>query len=598
MKKILLLLTAIYFFANPSKAQFPYASIWAGYPQTYEVSSGLTTTATPGCLWFGYMSTVQNIQTTWHVNKNFCVMGAGPSSIWAAYQIFDANSCTGSLSQVLNGNGVSVIETAGSNNLTYAVAGSYDKAVYFATLNNTGGVMTAVSYPFPVLPTQSSPLLNTMSLQQPAPSKPLIVESSVANEYYICGSYDAHMYILNVDATGTVIWSSFYSLAEGISPRDIIVNPYISRHIAVVGQAKLSSGNTQGFFMDVNGNNGAVAQTQLYGQSVNCEVFNSITLGSNAGANNGSGFVVGGFTKQISDNTGRPWVLKLDSVGGVIWSKIHTPSIGSCYDVKDVMERLNTFNTYEYYVLLASSAGMQVLKLNDGGLPFAVSSPSSLHNEFVYNIPSLVPAKPTCLSFVANPGNSFNAGIQVYGTSYNFPGFNGSYVVNAYYNGETGCYQTLSTITECNDGPKTGAGVAVTRFGNLSACTNFMIQAFYPGGSISYPCYGPVPAGDNQRVMGQGLEQAKVNTESIQVFPNPANDKTVIHYSAADNSSVQIDLYNVAGELVWQKSPESNIAGAYEQEIDFTALELKPGVYFVNVQIDGVTTKQKVVYTH
>lgn len=521
-------------------------------------------------------------------------MGAGPSSIWAAYKIFDANNCNGSLSQVLNGNGVSVIETSGSNNLRYAVAGSYDKAVYFTTLNNTGGVLNSVSYPFPVQPVLSASLFN----QAPA-TKPLIVESSVPNQYYICGAYQSHMYILNVDVNGSVIWSAFYNVAEGMIPKDIIVNPYISQHIAVVGQAKLSAFNTQGFFMDVDGINGAFAQTQLYGQAVNCEVFNSITVAGNAGLSNGSGFVIGGFTKQITDNTGRPWVLKVDSIGSVIWSKIHTPSLGACYDVMDVIQRVNTLNNYEYYVLLGSTAGMQVLKLNASGGPFQGTATTSLYNEFVYNIPSLIPAKSTCLSLVNGVGTGYNTGIQVYGTSYNFPGMNGSYVVNAYFNGETGCYQTLDTIHETMNGPKSGTGALVTKYGSLQACTNFQVQAFFPGGSISYPCFGPVPAGDNQRVMGQGIDAAAnlPVSDDIRVFPNPVVDKTTVHYSCTENSKVKIDLYTVTGQLVWTSSPINMGEGEHEEEIDFNNLDLKAGVYFVTTQVNGISNKQKLVYT-
>lgn len=521
-------------------------------------------------------------------------MGAGPSSIWAAYKIFDANNCNGSLSQVLNGSGVSVIETNGSNNLRYAVAGAYDKAVYFTTLNNTGGVLTAVAYPFPV-----QPLLSTNLFNQAPATKPLIVESSTPNQYYICGAYESHMYILNVDVNGSVIWSAFYNVAEGMIPKDIIVNPYISQHIAVVGQAKLSVINTQGFFMDVDGTNGAIAQTQLYGQSVNCEMFNSIAVAGNAGVSNGSGFVIGGFTKQITDNTGRPWVLKVDSVGGVIWSKIHTPSLGACYDVKDVIQRVNTLNNYEYYVLLASTAGMQVLKLNASGGSFHGSAPNGLYNEFVYNIPSIIPAKSTCLSLVNGAGTGYNTGIQVYGTSYNFPGMNGSYVVNAYFNGETGCYHTLDTIHETMNGPKSGTGVLVSKFGSLPACTNFQVQAFFPGGSISYPCFGPVPAGDNQRVMGQGIDAATSlsENEGIRIFPNPVADKTTVHYSSPENGKVKIDLYTVTGELVWTASPINLTEGEHEEEIDFKNLELKSGIYFVTTQVNGVSSKQKLVYT-
>jgi hypothetical protein len=598
MKKNLLVFIAICFFAIQSRGQFPYASIWAGYPLAYELSSGFATNVTPGYFWLGYLSTVQNISTTWHINKNFCIMGTGASAIWSAYKVFDANACTGSsLTQVLNGYGVSAIETNGANGLRYALAGSYDKACYFTTLDSSGNVMSAMSYPFP------HPPLNPFML----PSKPIIVESDNPNEYYICGSFETDMYIINVNASGTIIWSSYYSLGEGVSPKDIIMSPYNLHHLIVVGELTTSPIDKQGFFMDLDASTGITQQIKTYGNPGVADKFSTICLGSNIGPGNGSGFVIGGFTQmgpggltqQLFNGTvgGSSWVIKLDAGGNIIWNNIISPSLGINNGVIDIVERLNTFNNYEYYALLNASVGMQVIKLDGGGLPFPTSPPNAQFNEFVYDLPALIPSKPTSISYVNGPSTSPDVGIQMYGTASNFPGFSSSYVVSAYFNGETNCYRTLTTIHSSDPGPGSIDVISANQYGSFSDCSNFQVVAFFPGGSVNYPCSGLIPAGSNQRVMSAGVSGQMNNDGDFGVYPNPVTNKAIIKYAASDNSKVNIDVYNLLGEHITGINADPAAAGTYEKEVDFSTLKIESGVYFVTVKVDATTYKQKIIYT-
>jgi len=589
MKKNLLVCVLAWFLTFQSKSQ--YASVWSAYPPAYELSAGFVTHNTPGYFWLGYLSTVQNISSFWHVNKNFCILGSGSSAIWSAYQIFDANNCSGTLSQVLNGSGVTAIETIGVQGERYALAGAYDKACYFTTLDKFGNVISAMSYPFPYQ-------ANTAAAM---PAKPILVESDHMGEYYICGYFDSNMYVINVSLTGGVLWSSFYSLGNKIIPKDVIMNPYNTGELMIVGETELSGTDSQGFLIAIDGNSGTVINSRVFGHPGKKDGFGTIIASANTTNNlnslNSGEFIVGGYTyAQNSIPGSTAWVLKLNAAGNISWSKVLTPSMGTNQGVIDIVERLNTFNNYEYYALLNSSVGMQVLKLNDQGNPFPVSSPNALFNEFVYDLPALNASKATSISYMNSQAFSVDVGIQVFGTASNFTGFSSSYVVSAYFNGETNCFRTLGNIQGLQTGPQTGAGMPASKFGSLSSCSNFQILAFFPGGSINYPCSGLVPAGSNQRGIPSGVNQQLEEEESFKVFPNPVSDKTQVNYSCSDNSKISIDVYSALGQLVWHVQPAAELAGNYRQEVDFSSLDIAGGVYFVNTTVDGKTHKQKVIY--
>lgn len=597
MKKNLLLIITTFFFNVSVKSQ--YASVWSAYPTSYKLSAGFATRQTPGTFWLGYLSTVQNVSSLSHINKNFCILGLGASSIWASYQIFETQGCSGSFSQVLDGNGVSAIETSGPNNLRYALAGVYDKACYFAALDHLGNVITAISYPFPHLPSGNFP----------EPTKPVITESNIPGQYFICGYFESNMYVILVNASGNIIWSRFYSIGIDAVPNDIIMNPFGTNELIIVGEVNLSPQEKQGFLMRVDVNSGIVKNVKTYGNLGMNDGFRTIISNTTALTAQGQGFIIGGYTTagtqagfsqphtNSTSNHSGAWVLKLHSGGQIVWSRVLTPSTGTNTGVIDIVERLNSFNDYEYYALLNSNAGMQVLKLDDQGNPFPVSSPNALHNEFIYDLPSAQSATATSISYVNTPASTADVGIQVFGTANNFPGFSSSYAVSAYFNGETNCHRTLTTIQSVHPGSVFEMNIPFNQFGSFSSCNNFQIHAFFTGNSVNYPCYGLVAQGSNQRTLSftgfaDGEEPVK-----WRVYPNPVNihDKFFVNYSQKENSKVTISLYNLMGQQLLNIIPDTNTEGEHEQVIDLVNLNIPAGVYIISTKIDETVYTQKIV---
>ncbi|MEW7290363.1 T9SS type A sorting domain-containing protein [Aquimarina sp. 2304DJ70-9] len=78
---------------------------------------------------------------------------------------------------------------------------------------------------------------------------------------------------------------------------------------------------------------------------------------------------------------------------------------------------------------------------------------------------------------------------------------------------------------------------------------------------------------------------------SIGNYPNPFSTTTTIKYTLSEISNVKILIYDQSGKTIETISNLSVTIGEHEIEIDATALQLKPGVYFYKI----TTGKHKAV---
>jgi hypothetical protein len=585
MKKNLLIILAVFLMATGTRAQFPYATNWSGYTPTYSVYTGLATTWQPGFLWFGSQQTLQLGGFPWWPNNlNIFVKGIGNTGIWTGYKIFDAsNGCTGTLSQVTNGIGICAVEANNSSTLRYGIAGAYNSACYFAGLSGAGAVSASMRFPFP-------PQANSTA---PAPGIPVIVQDANTSDFFICGTFEGEIYIIRINSSGSIVWSDFYKLNGFAAAKDIVFSPLMNQ-LYVVGQVDAGPGDTDAFFMQVDGLTGNCNFVRTYGTVGSPDVFNTIIRGSGVTPANSGGFVIGGATQSPTTES---WLLKLDVNGNIIWNNLVSPASGANNGIVDVIERLNTFSNYEYYALISSASGMVVTKMDDMGMPFLLNSNVS-SNEFVYNLPAASPAIPASISQIPGPVGFSDVGIQVYGTANNWPGVASAYVVSAYFNGETNCFKNLLIQNTPKSGP---SGMKMHPFSQrpgLGSCNNFVVQALLPGGTLNFPCAGVMLNGNNQRALPTGVEEIEGENNSFGVRPNPVADKAIITYNAQENETVAIDLYNLLGEHVRTiQSGKTNTSGTFTEEVDFNNLLLEKGVYLVTLNLNGYVQKQKVIYT-
>ncbi|CAN5407093.1 hypothetical protein BH11BAC1_BH11BAC1_16940 [soil metagenome] len=94
-----------------------------------------------------------------------------------------------------------------------------------------------------------------------------------------------------------------------------------------------------------------------------------------------------------------------------------------------------------------------------------------------------------------------------------------------------------------------------------------------------------------------GFAEANGSGEStaneVVIFPNPVGDKVRIHKLEVKNeTAVEISVYNMVGEKVWNGLQESKAAN-HEAEINVS--QLPPGIYFVELTSEDKTFRAKFV---
>jgi hypothetical protein len=78
-----------------------------------------------------------------------------------------------------------------------------------------------------------------------------------------------------------------------------------------------------------------------------------------------------------------------------------------------------------------------------------------------------------------------------------------------------------------------------------------------------------------------------------QNYPNPFNPVTTISYSLPIKSQVELDVYNVLGEIITQLLNEEKEAGRYE--VKFDAGRLSSGIYFYRMKSGNFVSVKKMV---
>ena len=93
-----------------------------------------------------------------------------------------------------------------------------------------------------------------------------------------------------------------------------------------------------------------------------------------------------------------------------------------------------------------------------------------------------------------------------------------------------------------------------------------------------------------------GIESIENNTFSMSnLYPNPANNEAYLAFNLKSSSNVNIDLYNLMGQKVKSAINKTFTSGEKTVEIDLSGV--KPGVYFVNMTVNGVTQTKKLTVT-
>jgi PKD repeat protein len=89
------------------------------------------------------------------------------------------------------------------------------------------------------------------------------------------------------------------------------------------------------------------------------------------------------------------------------------------------------------------------------------------------------------------------------------------------------------------------------------------------------------------------IQNALATGFSLDIYPNPFSDKTMIEYTLKSASPVNISLTDITGKQLAQLSNTLQAAGKYTITLDGNTYKLQPGIYFVNVMIhDEIVTRR------
>ena len=81
--------------------------------------------------------------------------------------------------------------------------------------------------------------------------------------------------------------------------------------------------------------------------------------------------------------------------------------------------------------------------------------------------------------------------------------------------------------------------------------------------------------------------------ELSQNYPNPFNPSTVIKYQVAQNTFVNINVYDVLGNQIANLVREEKAAGSYE--LKFNAINIPSGIYFYTIQAGNFAQTRKMI---
>lgn len=413
-------------------------------------------------------------------------------------------------------------------------------------------------------------------------TQPFLYESSsTPGEFLICGAVNNNAYALRVDAAGTVIWSMEYSANYSLHPYEIVECPYTG-DIAVAGVANNAVRANDGFFMRIDASNGSVNLLQTYGHPVGvCNEFFAIDVAESTEGGS-DGFVIGGFSDPVS-STGNCWFLKVDVNGNIIWNYLVQPSSGNG-PVNSVLERLNSAGNYEYFGASLTFAGYTILKLAQNGLPAAGS------NEFTYDAPSPFWSNPIHITDIPAGGASPNEGIHIFGRDELTP--NNTYLVNAYYNGASGCETGFSIMAGWENGPGSIDIPSFSEFGGPDACPNFTIFSYSLNTSPNYICSASsVSYGSNARTVGL---PKSMDSHKLGISPNPTSGQIEINIREEALQGETLQIIDAVGRTV--ASLQLPKEGISRLKIDLNKFNLESGVYIFKINSTSTTIYERVIF--
>ena len=90
------------------------------------------------------------------------------------------------------------------------------------------------------------------------------------------------------------------------------------------------------------------------------------------------------------------------------------------------------------------------------------------------------------------------------------------------------------------------------------------------------------------------MREENIAPASLQIYPNPASENAVLHFSLLLPSQVQLSIFDVNGKEVTAILNEPLEAGHHSVPIN--TIQLSQGIYFVRmITADGIVNEKLIV---
>ncbi|MCK6650073.1 MAG: PKD domain-containing protein, partial [Bacteroidia bacterium] len=91
------------------------------------------------------------------------------------------------------------------------------------------------------------------------------------------------------------------------------------------------------------------------------------------------------------------------------------------------------------------------------------------------------------------------------------------------------------------------------------------------------------------------ISSSFIKESELSIYPNPYLGFTHINYSLPKNAFITLDVFNSIGQKIETLASENQQAGNHRYSFSAKAKGYEPGVYFVKMTIDGVTTTKRII---
>lgn len=94
-----------------------------------------------------------------------------------------------------------------------------------------------------------------------------------------------------------------------------------------------------------------------------------------------------------------------------------------------------------------------------------------------------------------------------------------------------------------------------------------------------------------------GIEANSFLANSLNLFPNPANENTTVKFTLAENAAVTLNIYDMTGKLVQVvNNNDQMIAGDYSLQVETSSLPA--GVYFMTLTSGELSVTRRLTIAH